>query len=52
MDEDDLPLKKVTCRIFLRLTYDQQDGDLNVFVGHVRGLKIINGQAPDSYVKT
>uniref|UniRef100_A0A8R1XX44 Phosphatidylinositol-4-phosphate 3-kinase n=1 Tax=Onchocerca volvulus TaxID=6282 RepID=A0A8R1XX44_ONCVO len=52
VDEDDLPLKKVTCRIFLRLTYDQQDGDLNVFVGHVRGLKIINGQAPDSYVKT
>ncbi|EJW72796.1 hypothetical protein WUBG_16297, partial [Wuchereria bancrofti] len=41
-----------TGHIFLRLTYDQQDGDLNVFVGHVRGLKIINGQAPDSYVKT
>ncbi|KAK6109822.1 Phosphatidylinositol 3- and 4-kinase family protein [Brugia pahangi] len=51
-DEDDIPSKKVTGRIFLRLTYDQQDGDLNVFVGHVRGLKIINGQAPDSYVKT
>uniref|UniRef100_A0A1I7VGA5 Phosphatidylinositol-4-phosphate 3-kinase n=1 Tax=Loa loa TaxID=7209 RepID=A0A1I7VGA5_LOALO len=52
VDEDDIPSKKVTGRIFLRLTYDQQDGDLNVFVGHVRGLKIINGQAPDSYVKT
>ncbi|VDO48784.1 unnamed protein product [Brugia timori] len=52
VDEDDIPSKKVTGRIFLRLTYDQQDGNLNVFVGHVRGLKIINGQAPDSYVKT
>ncbi|OZC04855.1 hypothetical protein X798_08177 [Onchocerca flexuosa] len=52
VDEDDIASKKITCRIFLRLTYDQQDGDLNVFVGHVRGLKIINGQAPDSYVKT
>ncbi|VDK86356.1 unnamed protein product [Litomosoides sigmodontis] len=52
VDEHDIPSKKVTGRVFLRLTYDQQDGDLNVFIGHVRGLKIINGQAPDSYVKT
>ncbi|KAM3726746.1 Phosphatidylinositol 3-kinase piki-1 [Dirofilaria immitis] len=52
VNENDIPSKKVTGRIFLRLTYDQQEGDLNVFIGHVRGLKIINGQAPDSYVKT
>ncbi|MCP9266259.1 Phosphatidylinositol-4-phosphate 3-kinase c2 domain-containing subunit alpha [Dirofilaria immitis] len=39
VNENDIPSKKVTGRIFLRLTYDQQEGDLNVFIGHVRGLK-------------
>uniref|UniRef100_A0A183DU57 Non-specific serine/threonine protein kinase n=1 Tax=Gongylonema pulchrum TaxID=637853 RepID=A0A183DU57_9BILA len=39
-------------RIFLKISYEQNDGALNIFIGHVRDLKAINGQAPDSYVKT
>ncbi|VDM96038.1 unnamed protein product [Thelazia callipaeda] len=52
VDDEDALSKKIIGRIFLKLSYDQQDGALSIFVGHVRGLKTINGQIPDSYVKT
>lgn len=42
----------VTGCIFLRIRFHQQKHILSIFVGHVKGLKRVNGQAPDSYVKT
>lgn len=43
--------KKVIGHISLRISYDQQSSSLNILVAHIRGLRAINRQAPNSYVK-
>lgn len=51
LSNDDTKTSITGC-IFLRIGFNQQARVLSVFIGHVKDLKPVNGQAPNSYVKT
>uniref|UniRef100_F1KQX4 Phosphatidylinositol-4-phosphate 3-kinase C2 domain-containing subunit alpha n=2 Tax=Ascaris TaxID=6251 RepID=F1KQX4_ASCSU len=47
-----VPSTSITGSIFLRLSFNERTLLLSIFVGHVKDLVAVNGQVPDSYVKT